>query len=244
MTTIPHVARTIRTLLTVTAETLAWQTGCVQRRSKLTGAGLVQTLVLGWLAEPAATLQQVDPVGRAVGYHHYAPGAAPLATLSGGAGAGRHHDHLAGGPGVPLAREPRDGPRAPPPGPRARGRLVPGRLGVFLSGGPAHPGPARRMLSLPLAGADGRLPGDWGAGGPRRLVAPATPGVAGVPHPDRLPPPAAGPLDCRAGARGGRGHAAPAVEASRAPPGPHRQPGAVAVGRLDDPDHQCAPRTS
>ena len=67
MTTIPHVARTMRTLLTVTAETIAWQTGCVQRRSKLTGAGLVQTLVLGWLAEPAATLQQLTQMAARLG---------------------------------------------------------------------------------------------------------------------------------------------------------------------------------
>ena len=67
MTTIPHVARTMRTLLTVTAETIAWQTGCVQRRSKLTGAGLVQTLVLGWLAEPAATLQQLAQMAARLG---------------------------------------------------------------------------------------------------------------------------------------------------------------------------------
>ena len=67
MTTIPHVARTMRTLLTTTAETVARQTGCVQRRSKLTGAGLVQTLVLDWLAEPAATLQQLTQLAARVG---------------------------------------------------------------------------------------------------------------------------------------------------------------------------------
>ncbi len=67
MTTIPHVARTMRTLLTITAETVARQTGCVQRRSKLTGAGLVQTLVLGWLAEPAATLQQLTQMAARLG---------------------------------------------------------------------------------------------------------------------------------------------------------------------------------
>ena len=70
MTTIahvPHVARTMRTLLTTTAERAARHTGCVQRRSKLTGAGLVQTLVLGWLAEPAATLQQLTPMAARLG---------------------------------------------------------------------------------------------------------------------------------------------------------------------------------
>ena len=67
MPTIPHVARTMRTLLTTTAETVARQTGGGQRRSKLTGAGLVQTLVLGWLAEPAATRQQLTPMAARVG---------------------------------------------------------------------------------------------------------------------------------------------------------------------------------
>ena len=67
MASVPPVARTMRTLLTATAETAARQTGCVQRRSKLTGAGLVQTLVLGWLAEPAATLQQLAQMAARLG---------------------------------------------------------------------------------------------------------------------------------------------------------------------------------
>ena len=67
MTSVPHVARTMRTRLTVTAETIAWQTGCVQRRTKRTGAGLVQTLVLGWLAEPAATLPQLAQLAARLG---------------------------------------------------------------------------------------------------------------------------------------------------------------------------------
>ena len=67
MTSVPHVARTMRTLLTTTAETAARQTGCVQRRSKLTGAGLVQTLVLGWLGTPAATLQQLAQMAARLG---------------------------------------------------------------------------------------------------------------------------------------------------------------------------------
>ena len=67
MASVPHVARTMRTLLTTTAETAARQTGCVQRRSKLTGAGLVQTLVLGWLGTPAATLQQLAQMAARLG---------------------------------------------------------------------------------------------------------------------------------------------------------------------------------
>ena len=67
MTSVPYLARTMRTLLTTTAETAARQTGCVQRRSKLTGAGLVQTLVLGWLGTPAATLQQLAQMAARLG---------------------------------------------------------------------------------------------------------------------------------------------------------------------------------
>ena len=67
MTSVPPVARTMRIRLTTTAETAARQTGCVQRRSKLTGAGLVQTLVLGWLGTPAATLQQLAQMAARLG---------------------------------------------------------------------------------------------------------------------------------------------------------------------------------
>jgi hypothetical protein len=49
----------LQTLLTTTAERLARASGCVQRERKFSGATLIQTLVLGWLAQPMATLTQL-----------------------------------------------------------------------------------------------------------------------------------------------------------------------------------------
>jgi hypothetical protein len=56
MATIPEVATALQHVLTTTAETAARTTACVQRVVKFTGATLVQTLVFGWLADPAAPL--------------------------------------------------------------------------------------------------------------------------------------------------------------------------------------------
>jgi hypothetical protein len=59
MTTLAELAATLRTLLTATTGALARETGAAQRTSKLGGAALVQTLVLGWLHAPAASLGQM-----------------------------------------------------------------------------------------------------------------------------------------------------------------------------------------
>lgn len=59
MTTIAHLAESLRTLFTTTADELARRTGFVERRSKLTGALFAQALVFGWLANPAASLPQL-----------------------------------------------------------------------------------------------------------------------------------------------------------------------------------------
>jgi len=59
MTTVPHLAQTLQTLLTTTAETLARSSGFVQRQSKLTGALFAQALVFGWLANPQATVEML-----------------------------------------------------------------------------------------------------------------------------------------------------------------------------------------
>jgi Transposase DDE domain len=50
------LAQTLQTLLMTEADELARQTGCVRRARKLSGAVLVQTLVLGWLHDPHASL--------------------------------------------------------------------------------------------------------------------------------------------------------------------------------------------
>jgi hypothetical protein len=50
------LAATLQTLLTTEAEQAARDTGCVRRVRKLSGATFVQTLVLGWLHDPHASL--------------------------------------------------------------------------------------------------------------------------------------------------------------------------------------------
>ncbi len=59
MTSIEEVAAVLEHVLGPVADEAARQTGFVQRHRKLTGATFVQTLVLGWLQAPAATLGQL-----------------------------------------------------------------------------------------------------------------------------------------------------------------------------------------
>lgn len=67
MTTIAELAATLQTVLTTTADEVARATGCVQRESKLGGAELVQTLVLGWLHQPQASLGQLSQLAATLG---------------------------------------------------------------------------------------------------------------------------------------------------------------------------------
>lgn len=67
MPTIPHVASMLQTILGPVADRAAGATGFVQRRSKLTGARFVQTLVFGWLAQPAASLGRLTHAAATVG---------------------------------------------------------------------------------------------------------------------------------------------------------------------------------
>jgi hypothetical protein len=59
MTTVTHLSKTLQELLTKTANDLARPTGFTQRESKVTGAVFAQTLVLGWLANADATLEEL-----------------------------------------------------------------------------------------------------------------------------------------------------------------------------------------
>lgn len=56
MCVLTDLATTLQTLLTTEAEQAARDTGLVQRARKLSGATFVQTLVLGWLHDPHASL--------------------------------------------------------------------------------------------------------------------------------------------------------------------------------------------
>jgi len=51
MATITHICETMQTVLGATADRIGWQTRFQQRKSKLTGSGLVQTLVFGSLSK-------------------------------------------------------------------------------------------------------------------------------------------------------------------------------------------------
>lgn len=67
MTTIAELATVLQTVLTTTADAAARATGCVRRESKLGGAALVQTLVLGWQHQPQAALGQLCQMAAALG---------------------------------------------------------------------------------------------------------------------------------------------------------------------------------
>jgi hypothetical protein len=67
MRTIADVATALQGVLTEVADAAAAATGCVQRVRRFRGATLVQTLVLGWLAQPAATVTQLSQMGVRVG---------------------------------------------------------------------------------------------------------------------------------------------------------------------------------
>ncbi len=59
MQSVTPVGTAWQTLLTVTANDVARETGFVRRSSKQTGAQFVQAVVFGWLDAPQATLQQL-----------------------------------------------------------------------------------------------------------------------------------------------------------------------------------------
>ena len=67
MASIPPVADAVRTVLTTEANRLARESGFVQRDSKLGGAKFAQTLVFGWLANPAATLEELAQTAATLG---------------------------------------------------------------------------------------------------------------------------------------------------------------------------------
>lgn len=67
MITVPQLAQTVQTLLTTTADAAARATGWTKRTSKLTGAAFVQTLALGWLGRPQASLSELTQTAASVG---------------------------------------------------------------------------------------------------------------------------------------------------------------------------------
>src|SRR5450631_942104 len=67
MTTVAQLGAHLRTLFTTVADSLARQTGFVQRRSKLTGSAFAQAVVFGWLANPRAALSALAQAAAAAG---------------------------------------------------------------------------------------------------------------------------------------------------------------------------------
>ncbi len=67
MTSLTQLSRTLQTVLTTIADQAAQATHFVQRRSKLTGAKFVQTLVFTWLDQPDATYEQLAQTATALG---------------------------------------------------------------------------------------------------------------------------------------------------------------------------------
>jgi hypothetical protein len=62
--TIDQLAGTLQTLFTTEADQAAKESGMIQRRRILTGAGFVQTLVFGWLDDPTTTIEDLgDEIG-------------------------------------------------------------------------------------------------------------------------------------------------------------------------------------
>jgi hypothetical protein len=63
-----HAAARMQELLTDRAEQAAWDNGACQRSSPLSGATLVQTLVLGYLADPNAALEDLAQTAALLGH--------------------------------------------------------------------------------------------------------------------------------------------------------------------------------
>jgi hypothetical protein len=67
MTSLPQVAAAFHRVLADIPDTLSRTVGFCQRRSKLTGAHFVQTLVFGWWHQPEATLGELCQTAAALG---------------------------------------------------------------------------------------------------------------------------------------------------------------------------------
>lgn len=62
MNSVPYLTETLRQILEEDANTLARETGFIQRERVLSGADFAQTLISGWLAEPAISLDGLTQV--------------------------------------------------------------------------------------------------------------------------------------------------------------------------------------
>ena len=67
MTSIPQIAEALQHVLETEAEAAGRASGFVQRQRKVNGANFTQTLVLGWLGQPEASLEELCQAAMAVG---------------------------------------------------------------------------------------------------------------------------------------------------------------------------------
>jgi hypothetical protein len=67
MDIISHVAQAMQTVLSTVSNAAARTAGFIKRQRKLTGATFVQTLVFGWLANPAATYDELSQTAQTLG---------------------------------------------------------------------------------------------------------------------------------------------------------------------------------
>jgi hypothetical protein len=68
MSIIPQVAKGIQYVLTSVSDFIVLKSGFIQRLRKLSGSGFVQTLVLGWLSNPSATLEELTQTAATLGF--------------------------------------------------------------------------------------------------------------------------------------------------------------------------------
>ncbi len=67
MDIISQVTRAMQTVLTTVADVAAVTSGFIKRKRKLTGSGMVQTLVFGWLSNPQSTYDELAQAAGSVG---------------------------------------------------------------------------------------------------------------------------------------------------------------------------------
>lgn len=85
MLTVTKVSETMQTILTSVANQAGRATGFIQREVKLNGASFCQSLVLGWLANPQATLEELSQTAALVGVEISPQGLNQRFTQSGAA---------------------------------------------------------------------------------------------------------------------------------------------------------------
>src|SRR6266849_5650189 len=67
MTTITELGQVLQELLGKTADEVGRSSGFIRRARKLTGSSYAQTLVFGWMSNPASTMSEIAQAAATVG---------------------------------------------------------------------------------------------------------------------------------------------------------------------------------